>query len=200
MAEKKQRRVSRSVVCPNCGLHLRLEPKEIESGKYTCPDCQARSQVSELGGEVPGPAAETARDQTNLSSVQTEERTTCLVCGAELGEGAKFCSGCGKPVDKVTSSGRLFCAFCGAKLDGDESFCPRCGRCRRGLAGPPELPTARSEQAHTDTGRIFLVVIAVIALIAFISMLASQLDPEETTYHVTGTVKSTGTVEIRPLP
>ena len=46
----------------------------------------------------------------------------CKVCGAELGEGDKFCSSCGSPV--VID---FFCSNCGEKLSANTKFCPHCG-------------------------------------------------------------------------
>ena len=48
----------------------------------------------------------------------------CAKCGADLAAGARFCGGCGEPVQTAKAT---FCAQCGTKLSG-EKFCPSCGR------------------------------------------------------------------------
>ena len=53
------------------------------------------------------------------------EAAKCASCGAALPEGARFCPGCGKPVQRVcpvcgaavTAEGANFCAECGAPLN-----------------------------------------------------------------------------------
>ncbi|MDG6220686.1 MAG: zinc-ribbon domain-containing protein, partial [Candidatus Thermoplasmatota archaeon] len=46
----------------------------------------------------------------------------CPHCGAQLPQGAKFCSGCGKPV----SAGNK-CPKCGADVAQGAKFCSGCG-------------------------------------------------------------------------
>lgn len=46
----------------------------------------------------------------------------CSKCGANIGEGAKFCSACGSAMQVVSS-----CVKCGAQVDADARFCPNCG-------------------------------------------------------------------------
>lgn len=54
----------------------------------------------------------------------------CKTCGAELGEGNRFCSLCGSPV--VVG---FFCSNCGEKLSADTKFCPKCGTPAQGAFG-----------------------------------------------------------------
>ncbi len=48
----------------------------------------------------------------------------CEKCGAELREGAKFCTKCGA---KAGPAADAFCGECGAKLKPGDAFCPECG-------------------------------------------------------------------------
>jgi hypothetical protein len=45
----------------------------------------------------------------------------CASCGAQLQDGSKFCSGCGKPVPATT------CPRCGYSIKPESAFCPNCG-------------------------------------------------------------------------
>jgi predicted amidophosphoribosyltransferase len=47
----------------------------------------------------------------------------CPKCGYENSNGAKFCSGCGKPLPGLKSH----CPKCGKELDSGAKFCSGCG-------------------------------------------------------------------------
>lgn len=61
--------------------------------------------------------------------IETINKTVkCLKCGAEIREGALFCSCCGAPVQKVEPpSDLLKCPKCGADVNKDDRFCMECG-------------------------------------------------------------------------
>ena len=63
----------------------------------------------------------------------------CQSCGASVEDGAKFCPGCGTPVQ--TKLQAQFCANCGNKLEGAR-FCGSCGTpaAQVGVAAPPPPP------------------------------------------------------------
>lgn len=56
----------------------------------------------------------------------------CRKCGAELGEGAKFCTNCGASLAKFVKESEeavtAYCRNCGAKLPEDADYCPNCGQ------------------------------------------------------------------------
>ncbi len=56
----------------------------------------------------------------------------CSLCGAEIADSVKFCTACGKPVDRaVLVSARrtppAVCPACGASADSSSAFCTICG-------------------------------------------------------------------------
>ena len=52
----------------------------------------------------------------------------CAKCGAELAEGAQFCSSCGQHVSVTeTAASATFCPKCGSTLDPGQTFCGKCG-------------------------------------------------------------------------
>jgi hypothetical protein len=67
----------------------------------------------------------------------------CTACGAELVEGASFCTGCGTSVEV---GGPTRCRSCGADLPEGASFCADCGA-RVKTAVPPVSP-ARLDRAE----------------------------------------------------
>lgn len=70
----------------------------------------------------------------------------CRACGAELREGAIFCSQCGTPVEQS-----LFCRQCGAKLLTGDKFCFACGAAVQ--QAKPVTPAEPSEPAKRRPGR-----------------------------------------------
>lgn len=57
---------------------------------------------------------------------------SCAVCGATMGGGDLFCSGCGAPVEKAKASSAPApsgpaCASCGAPMGEGDLFCMTCG-------------------------------------------------------------------------
>ncbi|HBR01460.1 MAG TPA: hypothetical protein DD738_02490 [Ruminiclostridium sp.] len=66
----------------------------------------------------------------------------CIKCGAALREGAKFCSGCGTPVQakqKMKKTQQESCIKCGVPLKKGAKFCIKCGE-----------PIATGEKAAVD--------------------------------------------------
>lgn len=52
-------------------------------------------------------------------------KKNCSYCGAELVDGALFCSQCGK---KVTQERAKRCPLCGGKIEEGDMFCAGCGK------------------------------------------------------------------------
>jgi hypothetical protein len=78
---------------------------------------------------APSVTEESASARARLTVQQIEKKlseqdlTKCAKCGADLAAGARFCGGCGEPVQTMKAA---FCAQCGTRLTG-ERFCPSCG-------------------------------------------------------------------------
>ena len=58
----------------------------------------------------------------------------CASCGAQLQDGSKFCSGCGKAVQATT------CSRCGCSIKPEAVFCPNCGNALKN-SNPSVPPT-----------------------------------------------------------
>jgi hypothetical protein len=57
----------------------------------------------------------------------------CASCGAQLQDGSKFCSSCGKPVPAAN------CSSCGYSIKPEAVFCPNCGNSLKN-SGPSRTP------------------------------------------------------------
>lgn len=64
-----------------------------------------------------------------LDNDEGESNMKCKFCGAELLEGDKFCTACGKKVEweEEQKPEWIFCTQCGTKLAADSKFCTGCG-------------------------------------------------------------------------
>jgi len=61
----------------------------------------------------------------------------CPNCGANVQDGSRFCSGCGKPFTQSV------CSNCGSQLKPDANFCPSCGaNVKNGGQTAPASPSA----------------------------------------------------------
>lgn len=71
----------------------------------------------------------------------------CMRCGANLGEGAKFCPGCGYPVvvkQTPKKTRHKFCMKCGAPLREGAKFCMKCGKLLADLEQTPQTKVCLS--------------------------------------------------------
>jgi len=68
---------------------------------------------------VAGEVTPTIRDTMGALGIGAE-RIVCASCGTENDAGAKFCDGCGKPLNRA-------CTACGAENDANARFCDGCG-------------------------------------------------------------------------
>lgn len=71
--------------------------------------------------------AEINQYQKLVDEVSTRKR--CPACGAELMEGAVFCSLCGTRIPEAANSpeGQKVCPQCHAAVDPEDAFCSLCG-------------------------------------------------------------------------
>ena len=51
----------------------------------------------------------------------------CQKCGKEIPDTAKFCTGCGNPVEQNQPKTK-FCKHCGQEIDAACVVCPKCGK------------------------------------------------------------------------
>jgi len=96
------------------------EPSDADLNKFSSYFYKAYSEDNDI---------ETAFSKCkHLASVHlfASGSLVCHSCNAKLNsEEAKFCSQCGKPVNK--QSVKLNCATCGATIDEASKFCSKCG-------------------------------------------------------------------------
>jgi hypothetical protein len=80
----------------------------------------------------------------------------CSKCGAEMAEGAKFCSTCGQHVDTTeTAPSQSFCPQCGSPLDAGQTFCGKCGyRLTPSHARPVAAPDTSAASTAVATGEV----------------------------------------------
>lgn len=70
----------------------------------------------------------TVKAKPNKHEVTTERNSNmriCNNCGQAVAEQAKFCTGCGSPVNDVSS--KKFCQNCGSEMAMNAAFCSSCG-------------------------------------------------------------------------
>ena len=82
---------------------------------------------------------EIARIESEAQSAAASAATTsCPFCGAKIGAGDMFCSGCGKSMDEIRAAGAdrqaapdehtgAVCPSCGAPVLEEDIFCMNCG-------------------------------------------------------------------------
>ena len=63
----------------------------------------------------------------------------CKNCGAELTEGASFCTSCGTPIAEKKEN---TCTQCGSPIVDGNAFCPYCGTATNQQANPQTSPCA----------------------------------------------------------
>lgn len=50
----------------------------------------------------------------------------CKECDSELGNDAKFCGKCGRPIS--SGNNKIKCDSCGTAIDNNLDYCPKCGK------------------------------------------------------------------------
>ena len=78
----------------------------------------------------------------------------CTKCGRSYDDNAKFCPGCGAPVESGSTPD--FCTQCGAKLTADSRFCPSCGAT---VAGSSDVNAGLPMQVGEYTGPADAIVL-----------------------------------------
>jgi hypothetical protein len=116
--------------CSRCGIWVCPEVCW-NGGRQQCLGCapdlaleaasaQARIAVDQLNDKM------RQHDQTGGVDPSAQMLAACPSCHARLDAGAKFCSGCGKPVGGGVA--KAFCSGCGAQLAAGAKFCSGCGQ------------------------------------------------------------------------
>lgn len=57
----------------------------------------------------------------------TSSSKCCPSCGMTLGEGVKFCQGCGTKIEEIVENKERVCSGCGATVPAGVKFCQGCG-------------------------------------------------------------------------
>lgn len=99
------------------------------SAEYLDTVCKAiREMELEIEGYENQIEALNAEKQKVLSGeISSVANTTVCSCGNRNELGAKFCTGCGKPVTKVEEAETLRCSSCGSQMEPGTKFCSNCG-------------------------------------------------------------------------
>lgn len=84
-------------------------------------------------------------DAMAQAAATASEIFNCALCGATMGGGDLFCSGCGAPADKAKASSTPAvsgpaCASCGAPMGEGDMFCMTCGAKQEAAAAPEAEP------------------------------------------------------------
>lgn len=108
-----------------------LEREDEAKYKQAIADIQskraARPPVKE-SAPPPKPVEEAApvEEKPPAQIPDTDERISCEKCGTENPAAAKFCTGCGQPLQKAAPS-EITCPECGTENPPGASFCMNCG-------------------------------------------------------------------------
>src|SRR5947208_1262247 len=92
----------------------------------------------------------------------------CDQCGTENPSGARFCMGCGSPLERR-------CASCGATAPPEAKFCMSCGASLEPGAAPAAPPPRPKEAAPPEERRRVTVLFADLS---GYTAVAEQMDPE----------------------
>lgn len=112
--------------CPRCGHWVCVAAcwNERERMCETCAPSVTEESASARARLTVDQITKKLSEQDLTKGIELTAPSKCTKCGADLAAGARFCGGCGEPVQTVKAA---FCAQCGTKLSG-EKFCPSCGR------------------------------------------------------------------------
>jgi hypothetical protein len=123
-----------------------IKPKFHQCGRcgiWVCPDVCWNAPRQQCLGCAPDLAQEATAAQAQIAAQQMHDRMTqvdqvgavdvqaamtsaCPGCQARLVPGAKFCAGCGKPI-QAGGPAKHFCTGCGQELPPGGRFCAACG-------------------------------------------------------------------------
>jgi ribosomal protein L40E len=95
---------------------------------------QIESCESEIRLIIESEEALKTQNMPNMPKISGEYGSICPSCGERSQWGAKFCRGCGQPLNAPNMSntpniaaGGIKCANCGAEMEDDAVFCGVCG-------------------------------------------------------------------------
>ena len=80
---------------------------------------------------------------------------TCKRCGAELAEGAAFCGNCGQATNNNTPA---VCKSCGRELSAGSVFCPYCGASTAQHQTPQPDPAATNQKSRLLAGLLAILL------------------------------------------
>lgn len=100
---------------------IKIQGEDYERGIQA--EALLNSSKNEGMGGIPGViAAGITLNSINKINNNSNNNFVCNYCGNPLPDNAKFCSNCGKMVEK-----KLFCCECGSENSIDSKFCMKCG-------------------------------------------------------------------------
>ena len=76
----------------------------------------------------------------------------CKNCGAELLEGASFCTSCGTP---IVEKKETLCTQCGSPISEEHAFCPYCGTSTKQQSAPNTTPCTAEEPKSKRLAGLF---------------------------------------------
>lgn len=102
---------------------------QLQGFAATRTELNARIEQIQAEKEAKEQAERAAREQAEAEAAAARAASgvvICPDCGAEYGEGAKFCSACGTRLPEPAPAKR-FCTGCGAEVTEGMRFCSTCG-------------------------------------------------------------------------
>ena len=109
--------------------------EELETKNFEAPSPgEKESGFSNDGESNKNPAIDGMLDHDEEKQTEQEGliMTTCKNCGAQIDDGAMFCSECGAKVESPAQASpaddvKIFCHNCGNEMRKDARFCTKCG-------------------------------------------------------------------------
>ena len=109
------------------------EELEMKNAENSSPS-EKESSLSHDGESDKNLAIDDISDRSEEKQSEQEgfAMATCKNCGAQIDNGAMFCSECGTKVEQpaqmgLADGGKIFCQNCGNEMKNDARFCAKCG-------------------------------------------------------------------------
>lgn len=110
----------------------------------------------------------------------------CPNCGAQIADGSKFCTECGKPIPQGH-----FCPHCGASVYEGDNFCQSCGK---NVHEEPNLPTYEEGESKSGFKKFLLYALGAFVVLAIIGFFSS-IDSDDSSNSPNEEVQTTDVAE-----